>query len=264
MKLKGALPAIIIILLLAGCNASSDQVASSSVDATQNTSVDTPETSSPQPGYKFIVNGTLNKEAVMDSYRQNQLDTAQSMAQLYIDAVRHGQDLANDEDAIEMFDLLFNRQTLAVTNLRPADSILDSYQCDIAGSGPNGKRIVPLTIIFQEDDLRFSCPLTQYGKQSRDSVETYLNYLLKGEAVELSQWLSIDGDSGYFLAEANRLIEHYSQYDLSKTEIINFDYNHELNRFVYRVQDGKEVEFEIYMSYGDGLTMPDIYSVLDE
>lgn len=263
MKLKAALPAFIIILLLAGCNADSDQAASPSVDAEQNAPADTPGTPLPQPEHEFIADGKLNIESVMAAYRQNRLDTAQSMAQLYIEAIRDGQDLANDEAAIEMFDLLFDRQTLSVTNLGPADGMPDSYRCDIAGSGPNGDRIVPLFIIFQADDPRFSCPLSRYGKQSRDSVETYLNYLLEGEAAELSRWLSIDGDSGYFLAEANRLIEHYRQYDLSKTEIVNFDYNHELSRFVYRVQDGNKEEFEIFMSYGDGHTMPDIYSVLD-
>jgi len=81
--------------------------------------------------------------------------------------------------------------------------------------------------------------------------------------VKLSQWLSIDGESDYLLDEANRLIEHYGQYDLSKTDIVNFDYDHEIERFVYVVQDGKEEEFEVLMSYGDGLSMPDIYSVFD-
>ncbi len=263
MKLKCALPVIIIILLLAGCNADRNHAASPSGKATQEVPVVTTEIPLPQPDHEFIVNDTLDKEAVMDSYRQNQLDTAQSMAQLYIDAIRNGLDLANDEDAIEMFDLIFNRQSLAVTNLRPDDYMPDGYQCDIVGRGPDGDRIVPLFIIFQEDDPRFFCPLSHYGKQSRRSVETYLNYLLEGEAAKLSQWLSIDGGNDNFIDEANRLIEHYRQYDLSKTEIINFDYDYEKNRFVYRVQDGNEEKFEVFMSYGDGFSMPDIYSVLD-
>ena len=263
MKLKCALPVIIIILLLAGCNADGNQVASPSGNVTQSAPVTTPEIRVSQLNHEFIVNDTLDKEAVMDSYRQNQLDTAQSMAQLYIKAIRNGHDLTNDEDAIEMFDLLFDRHTLAVTNLRSADNMPDSYQCDIAGNGPNGERIVPLFIIFHEDDPRFFCSLSRYGKQSRRSVETYLNYLFEGNVAELSQWLSIDGGSEYFLDEATRLIEHYSQYDLSKTEIVNFDYDHEISRFVYRIRDAHKKEFEVYMNYGDGQTMPDIYSVLD-
>ena len=262
MQLKCALPAIIIILLLTGCNDGRNQAAFTSVDPTRNAAVATPETPVSQPDYEFIVNDTLDKEAIMDSYRQNPLDTAQSLAQLYIEAIRDGRDLANDEDAIEMFDLLFDRQTLAVTNLRQEDNMPDSYQCDIAGSGPNGERIVPLFIIFQQDDPRFSCPLSRYGKQSRRSVETYLKYLFEGNAAELSQWLSIDGDGGYLLDEANRLIEHYRQYNLSKKEIVGFDYDREINRFIYRVQSGSGEEFEVFMSYGDGHTMPDIDSVL--
>jgi hypothetical protein len=78
---------------------------------------------------------------------------------------------------------------------------------------------VPLFIIFQEDNPRFFCPLPHYGAQSRRSVETCLNYLAAGDAAKLSQWLSIDGGEDYFLDEANRLIEHYRQYDLSKTEL---------------------------------------------
>ena len=237
MKLKYALPVMIIILLLAGCNADSNQ--------------------------EFIVNDALDKEAVLDAYRQKQLDTAQSMAQLYIDAIKNGLDLANDEDAIETFDLLFNRQTLAVTNLRQEDYMPDSYRCDIVGSGPNGDRVVPLFIIFQENDPRFFCPLSHYGNQSRKTVETYLNYLSEGDAAKLSQWISIDGDKDYFLDEANHLIEYYRQYDLSKTEIVNFDYDHEISRFVYSIQDGKGEKFEVIIGYGDGFAMPDIYSVLD-
>lgn len=263
MKHKCTLTVIIIMLVLAGCNADGNQVVSPSGNATQNAPVAIPELPVSQSNHMFIVNNTLDKEAIMGSYRQNQLDTAQNMARMYIEAIKNGQDLANDEDAIEMFDLLFDRQTLAVTNLRPADNMPDSYQCDIAGSGPNGDRIVPLFIIFQRDDPRFFCPLSRYGKQSRKSVETYLNYLFEGEAIELSRWLSIDGDSGYFLDEANRLIEHYRKYDFSKTEIVNFDYDNEINRFVYHVQDRNEKGFEVFMSYGDGFSMPDINSVLD-
>ena len=264
MKLKWTLSLIIIILLLTGCRTDSDQAVSTSGEAMQNSPVDTAETTPPQPDHEFILNGTLDKEAIMASYRQNQLGTAQSMAQLYIDAIKNGLDLANNEDAIEMFDLLFNRQTLAVTNLRLADNEMpDGYQCDIVGSGPNGERIAPLFIIFQQDDPRFSCPLPRYGKQSRSAVETYLNYLFEGDAAKLSRWLSDDLDSSYLLDEANRLIEYYRQYDLSKMEIVNFDYNNETNRFVYRVQDGNEEEFEIFLSYGDGFSMPDINSVLD-
>ncbi len=264
MKLKCTLTVIMIILLLAGCNADPNQTtASPSGNASQKAPIVNPKITLPQVEHEFIVNDTLDKAAVMESYRQNQLDTAQSMAQLYIDAIKNGLDLVNDEDGIEMFDLLFNRQTLAITNLRSEDYMQEGYQCDIVGNGPNGERIVPLFIIFQEDDPRFFCPLSQYGKQSRRSVETYLNYLLEGEAAKLSQWLSIDGGPDYFLDEANRLIEHYRQYDLSKTEIVNFDYSHEINRFVYRIQDGNEEKFEVFMSYGDGFSMPDIYSVLN-
>lgn len=265
MKLKCVLPVIIIILLSAGCNADRNQASSSSVDATQNAPVGPPETLSLQPDHEFIVDGTLDKEAVMASYRKNQSDTVQSMAQLYIDAIKNGLDLANDEDAIEMFDLLFNRQTLAVVNLRPEDNDMpDGYQCDIVGSGPNGDRIVPLFIIFQEDNPRFSCPLPRYGRQSRSSVESYLNYLSEGDAAKLSQWLSIDGDSSYLSDKANRLIEHYRPYDLSKTEVVNFDYDNETSRFVYRIHDANEEEFEVLMGYGDGFSMPDIYSVPGE
>jgi hypothetical protein len=253
MKLKYALPVIIIIFLLSGCSTGLNRAAPPSGNTVPL----------PQLEHEYIVNDTLDKEAVMASYRQNQHDTAQSMAQLYVDAIRNGLDLANDEDAIAVFDLLFNRQTLAVTNLRPDAYMPDGYQCDLVGSGPNGDRIVPLFIIFQEDNPRFFCPLSHYGVQSRRSVETYLNYLAAGDAAKLSQWLSIDGGSDEFLEEANRLMEHYRQYDLSKTEIVNFDYSHEINRFVYRVQDGNEEMFEVFMSYGDGFSMPDIYSVLD-
>lgn len=264
MKHKWALSLIIIILVLAGCRADRDQAVSTSGETTQNSPVDTPGTPPSQPDHELIVNGTLDKKAIMASYRQNQLDTAQSMAQLYIDTIKNGLDLANNEDAIEMLDLLFNRQTLAVTNLRLADNEMpDGYQCDIVGSGPNGDRIVPLFIIFQQDDPRFSCPLPRYGKQSRSSVETYLNYLFEGDAAKLSRWLSIDMGGDYLLDEANRLIKYYRQYDLSKMEIVNFDYNYETSRFVYRIQDGNEEEFEISMSYGDGFSMPDINSVLD-
>ena len=254
MKLKCAL-SVIIILLLVGCNAAGN--------ATQKAPAATPEIPVSKSNNEFIIYDTLNKEAIMDSYRQNQLDTAQSMAQLYIEAIRDGQNLGNDEDAIEQFDLLFDRHKLAVTNLHPADNMPDSYLCDIEGSGPNGDRIVPLFIIFQEDDPRFYCPLSRYGKKSRGSLETYINYLHIGEASELSRWLSIDGDSSSFLDEANRLIEHYHQYDLGKTEIVYFDYDHEIDRFVYRVQDGNREEFEVFMNYGDGFSMPDIYSILD-
>lgn len=263
MQLKCALPVFIVILLLTGCSAGYEQAAFPTEASVRNAAVATPETPVSQPDYEFVVNGALDKEAVMDSYRQNRLDTAQSLAQLYIGAIRDGRDLANDEAAIEMFDLLFDRQTLAVTNVRPEDNMPDGYQCDITGSGANGERIVPLLIIFQQDDPRFSCPLSRYGKQSLRSVETYLNYLFEGDAAELSRWLSIDGDGGYLLDEANRLIEHYRKYDLSKTQIVGFDYDREINRFIYRVQSGSGEEFEVFMSYGDGHTMPDIDSVLD-
>jgi hypothetical protein len=121
---------------------------------------------------------------------------------------------------------------------------------------------MPLFIIFQNDDPRFFCPLSRYGKQSSRSVETYLNYLLEGDAAKLSQWLSIDGRADYFLDEAKRLIEHYRQYDLSKIEIVNFDYDHEIDKLVYRIQDGNKETFEILMKYGDGFSMPDLNSVL--
>jgi hypothetical protein len=253
MKLKYALPVIIIIFLLAGCSTGLNRAAPPSGNTVPL----------PLLEHEYLANDTLDKEAIMASYRQNQHGTAERMAQLYVDAIKNGLDLANDEDAIAVFDLLFNRQTLAVANLRPDDYMPDGYQCDLAGSGPNGDRIVPLFIIFQEDNPRFFCPLAHYGVQSRRSVETYLNYLAAGDAPKLSQWLSIDGGSDEFLDEANRLMEHYRQYDLSKTEIVNFDYNHEIYRFVYHVQDGNEEMFEVFMSYGDGFSMPDIYSVLD-
>ncbi len=258
MKLKYALPVIIIMLLLAGCGTVFNQAAPPSGNNAQNPPAPAPEIPLPQPDHEFITNGALDKEAVMVSYRQNQHDTAQSMAQLYIDAIRNGLDLANDEEAVEMFDLLFNRQMLAAANLRPAEYMPESYQCDLVGSGPNGERTVPLFIIFQENDPRFFCPLPRYGMQSRRSVETYLDYLAAGDAAKLSQWLSIDGESDYFLDEANLLIEHYRQYDLSKTELVNFDYNHEIDRFVYLVQDANGERFEVLMNYGDGFSMPDI------
>ncbi len=263
MKLKRVLYVITMMLFLAGCSAGENQAASSPGDAAKVAPVATPKMPASQPNHKFIANDTLDKKAVMDSYRQNRHDTAQGMAQLYVDTIRNGQDLANGEDAIAMFDLLFDRQAIAVANLRPADNMPDSYQCDITGRGPNGDRSVPLFMIFQNDDPRFYCPLSRYGRQSHSSVEAYLNYLLEGDAVALSQWLSIDGDAGYYLDEANRLIEHYRQYDLSETEIVNFDYGHELNRFVYRIQDGNGEVFEIFMNYGDGFSMPDIHTVLD-
>ena len=258
MKLKYALPVIIIMLLLAGCGTVFNQAAPPTGGTAQNPPAAAPEIPRPQLEHEYIVNDTLDKEAVMESYQQNQHGTAQCMAQLYVDAIKNGLDLANDEDAIAVFDLLFNRQTLAFTNLRPDYYMPDGYQCELVGSGPNGDRIVPLFIIFQEDNPRFFCPLAHYGVQSRRSVTTYLNYLAAGDAAKLSQWLSIDGGSDEFLEEANRLMEHYRQYDLSKTEIVNFDYNHEINRFVYLVQDGNEEKFEVLMSYGDGFSMPDI------
>lgn len=263
MKRKYVLPMILLALLLAGCNVDRNQEASPPENATQDPPVVTPEIPVPQLDHEFIISDTLNKEAIMESYRQNQLGTAESMAQLYVDATKSGLDLAKDENGIEMFDLIFDRQTLVVNNLRPADHMPDGYRCDIMGSGTNGDQIVPLFIIFQEDDPRFFCPLSQYGKQSRRSVETYLKYLFEGDAAVLSKWLSIDGGSDDFLDEANRLIEHYQQYDLNHFEIVNFDYDVETERFVYLVEDGNKAQFEILMSYGDGFSMPDIYSVLD-
>lgn len=214
--------------------------------------------------HEFIVNGILDKEAAINSYRENKVDTVQSMAQLYIDAIKIGVDLANDEDAIEMFDLLFDRQTLSFDNIGSEENQMpDGYRCDIIGSGPKGDQIVPLFIIFQENDLRFFSPLSRYGKQSREAVKSYLNYLMEGEAAELARWLSIDGDGSDYLDEANHLIEHYSQFNLSKAEIVSFGYNNDIDKFAYLIQDGQGETFEILMNYGDGFSMPDIYSVLD-
>lgn len=263
MKRKYVLPLILLALLLAGCGVDRNQEKSPSENVPQNPPVITPEIPASQLDHEFIVNDMLDPDVIMDSFRINPLDTAESMAQLYVDGIKGGLDLAKDEDGIEMFDLIFDRQTLVVNNLRPAEYMPESYQCDLVGSGPNGARIVPLFIIFQEDDPRFFCPLSHYGKQSRRSVEIYLNYLMEGDAAVLSKWLSIDGGSEDFLDEANRLIEHYHQYDLNHFEIVNFDYDVETERFVYLVQDGNKAQFEILMNYGDGFSMPDIYSVLD-
>jgi len=119
MKHKCVLPVIIVILLIAGCNTDRNQAASPSGN-TQNP----PAATSPScSDHEFIANDTLDKEGIMNAYGQNQLDTAQSMAELYINGIKNGLDLANDQYAIEVFDLLFDRQTLAVTNLLPINSL---------------------------------------------------------------------------------------------------------------------------------------------
>jgi hypothetical protein len=116
-----------MILLFTGCNGTRNQETSPSGNAAQNAPAATPEIPLPQLDHEFIVNDALEQETVMESYRKDQLNTAQSMAQLYVEAIKKGLDLAKDEDATEMSDLLFNRQTLAASNLRPADYMPDSY-----------------------------------------------------------------------------------------------------------------------------------------
>ena len=65
-------------LLLTGCNSDGNQAASTSGNPTQSTPVATPGILVSQQDHGFIVNDTLDKETIMDAYRQNQLITCRT------------------------------------------------------------------------------------------------------------------------------------------------------------------------------------------
>ena len=263
---KGYVFLIISLFLLSACSTIANQTPTplESIPAISETPVAETETTSSQPNCNFIIDNKLNKDAVMEAYKLNQIKTAQSIAQLYVDSIKEGVDLANDEDAIEMFDLLFDRQTLTVGDVSSEENMEDGYICDISGSGPKGDREVPLLLVFQDDNPRYFCPLAYYGKQSRRSVDIYLQYLSEGDAAKLSQWLCIDSEGDEYIDQSTELIEFYSQYNLSSAEVIDFDYNPDKHRFIYTVKDAGDVRFEIFMSYGDGFSMPDTNYILEQ
>ncbi len=212
---------------------------------------------------RFIVENELDKEAVIAEYQLDSLNAAQGMAEAYIYAVQNGIDLAANEDAIAIFDLLFYRNTLALTELREAEYMPDAYHCDIVGDGPNGERKIPLYLIFEDNEPRISCPVIRYGVPSRNAVQTYLEYLADGNAGQLAQWLSVDGSGDQFINAAEQLLDYYQQYNLQTTQIINFDYNYQQDKIVYLVEDANQRQLEIMINYGDGLAMPDIDAVID-
>ena len=206
----------------------------------------------------FVLDGKLDKDVIMREYAENEEDTAQELAELYVYAIQHELDTVIGLNTVDMFEKIFDISTLVVTEVSLSNIMPSVYMCDIIGSGPKGERRVPLYLVFQEDNPRYRCILSDYGEQSLISVETYLDYLLRGYERELSRWLSIDGGEELFLKEAIHLIEQYKMYDLTNTTIIGFDYDMEM--FVYTIQDAKGEIFTIYMVNSDGHSMPLINS----
>ena len=202
----------------------------------------------------FVLDGKLDKDAIMREYVENEEDTAQELAELYVYAIQHELDTIIGFNTVNMFEKIFDISTLVVSEVSLSNTMPNVYTCDIVGSGPPGERRMPLYLVFQEGNPRYRCELSDYGEQSLISVETYLDYLLRGDARELSRWLGIDGGEELFLKEAIHLIEQYKMYDLSNTTVVGFDYD--MGMFVYTIQDARGELFDIYMVNSDGHSMP--------
>ena len=202
----------------------------------------------------FVLDGKLDKDVIMREYAENEENIAQELAELYVYAIQHEFDTIIGLNTVDMFKKIFDISTLVVSEVSLSNTMPNVYMCDIIGSGLMGERRMPLYLVFQEDNPRYRCKLSDYGEQSLISVETYLDYLLRGDERELSRWLGIDGGEELFLKEAIHLIEQYKMYDLTNTTIIGFDYDMEM--FVYTIQDAKGEIFDIYMVNSDGHSMP--------
>jgi hypothetical protein len=90
-------------------------------------------------------------------------------------------------------------------------------------------------------------------------ISQYMQLIEVGDTTELARWLLIDGGvTDSYIAIAQRVIEHFTIYDISDVSVIGIDYNATVQQYSILVRDGQDAEFTVLAMYGDGLLGIDV------
>ena len=95
----------------------------------------------------------------------------------------------------------------------------------------------------------------------RDYVQQYMQLISDGDVTELARFIGIDSGVTNRLADiAQRVIEHYSQYDMSWTAVQSVFYTEYAmeQQYIVLVRDRLGEWFKVYALYGDSLVGIDV------
>ncbi|MDR0936051.1 MAG: hypothetical protein LBM98_05140 [Oscillospiraceae bacterium] len=181
------------------------------------------------------------------------LEEAQELAKTYVENLRGGLDISEDDRSIEAFDALFDRSKLQAKYIGEAENIPDTYVYGIT----DNERSVALNVSFQKEPPALYCAFASYYSRVCHTLDLYLEKLEAKEVANFTEWY-IDDLPAYSEAEAVKLLDYYSRYDLSEFSIEAWDYSEEnYPQYTASLRDANGTEFEIVIACGDGLAYID-------
>ena len=122
--------------------------------------------------------------------------------------------------------------------------------------------VVPVTVLInlQGEEPWFYCAYIYYQPYARSAVEEYIHLLANGDIKQLARWLSVDGSpepGSNFIRQAELGLLKYGSFDLESARVTEIRYSNDCKRFICEAEDRKGGSFEILLSYGDRLIMPE-------
>jgi hypothetical protein len=189
---------------------------------------------------------------------EHYIEEALKLAKNYVENLRSNIDLAGNDKGVEAFEVLFDRSKLRVKYIGEAENIPDTYLYEIT----DNKRSVALNVSFQQEPPTLYCAFASYYSRVCYMLDLYFEKLETKHIANFTEWY-IDDLPAYSEIEAEKLLEYYSQYDLSEFSINSWDYSEEnFPKYTAFLQDAKENEFEIIIACGDGLVYIDDRAIL--
>ena len=254
---------LVLAITLVACSNGNDNNSSGNTNTPSsipsgNNSATTPTASSDNNSRPSGDNNTTIQPPL---FNDRSIETAITFADYFVLMLNEECDLTGDEGAINSWNDLFDfgQTPIYHSNISEVEHSENLYQFDVNGIKGQTVNSTRVLINLQGDEPFYFCAYTRYYPYVLQTASSYVSLMAEGDVNKLARWLSADGGpepSNDFIRQAESGLSIYSTYDLHDVVITGIQFDNDAQRFFCNFKDAQGVQFEVALSFGDGLIGP--------